>query len=716
MARRATPLLAGLALVGSLAFAVATGVPLGSAALAVAFVAAQGWAGAYLWRVLIQRAAGTSVELLGMGIAVGSLMGVVGAALLLPVAPAWIGGLVPAAAVSLVAAVRRLRGHRLPRAFGTDGPTLVALGVGVLVGGAALALNLRNYPLAWSGTRDSFHPDMVFFEALSRSVAAYGNSDSIFMSGGHIRYHWLAYGWAGQLTEAGHLPAFAALTRVVALAAVVGAAALAAAWARRLTSVPWVPTLAVVLVMAGGYVGAVYGTLLNVDSPSQSMATVWLLAVSLVMLLHVSRGLPRPAMLLVALLAAGCTGGKVSAAAVALGGIGLTALVGLVRREAWGRRALEAAIAAGAGAGIAYVALLWGSASSGDLLVFTLSHRASSVQGLDVSVEAWGAALGTAVLLLAVVPRWSGLAVLLARPQSRWQPETWLGVGAGSVAVLALAVLAHGVNDLWFSLSASTPLAVLSAVGVGAGVEELGSRKRRAIGAAAAGAGVFVMVALIWRTGVPFWPSWRWTAPITGVVGALIAGWLLARGAGRGRRDVLILVCVVLVSAACFGRLLGFVSFGSGPPQPAGTATTGDGSTAKPSSSEMVGYLAWGDDERQAADALTSVAAATDIIATDQVNSSLVPALTGLRTYLTGELYQAFIGTRADSVELERRRPIAEAIAAGPSPDVTTDLCAAGVTWIWTTPAAANSWAAAADPVYTGERVAVLRLARSVCA
>ena len=712
--KRSLPLLAVSALVTLVIFLAVTGIPVVSAIVIGAVVAAQVWAGGYVWRLVTPHAPGTGVEFIGMGVALGSLGAVVFGALLLPLMPASVGGCAPIVAVAVLAVVRRIRGKRLDPCSGLDRPTVVALSIGVVLGLGALIINLRNYPLAWIGTRDSFHPDMVFFEALSRSVSSFGSGDSVFMVSGHVRYHWLAYGWAGQLTETAGLAPFASLTRVLPFVALVGASALAAGWARRLSSVRWVPLLAVLLVVVGGYVGAVYGTLLNVDSPSQALTTVWLLALSLSMWLVISRGLPATSLVLVALLAAGCTGGKISASLVALGGAVLMAAVGVLRREEWARRAVQSAGAVVAGSGAAYVVLLLGSASSGDLQVLTLANRASSVQGLNVGASAWGVVLGTAVLLLAVVPRWSGLAILIVRPESRWRPETWLGAGAAGIAVIALAALSHGVNDLWFCLSASTPLAVLSAVGLGEGVRDLGTRRRRAAGAAVAGAVLFALVVLVWRTGAPSTTSLRWAAPVLAVAGACLIGWIAARGPGRGRWDTLILTCVVLVSAACFGRLIGFVSFGSGPPQAVSGTATGTG-TAGPAAPELAGYIAWGDEERAAAAAIVAAGSADDVVATEQIDSSLIPALTARRTFLTGALYQEFIGTRADAATLDQRAPVARDISQGPAADVVGALCGAGVDWIWTTPEAASRWSSLAVPLFEGTRIVVLRLAPGTC-
>ena len=144
-----------------------------------------------------------------------------------------------------------------------------------------LGYTLRNYPLSWVGEWSGYHTDIAFFEALATSLARLGPFESIFIPGGEIRYHWLAYAWAGQVSEAAGAEPFVVMTRVLPLAVAAAGVLLAAAWARRLSTVGWVPTAAVSLLVIGGHLGVLYGGVLPQDSPSQAMSAVWLLALSI---------------------------------------------------------------------------------------------------------------------------------------------------------------------------------------------------------------------------------------------------------------------------------------------------------------------------------------------------------------------------------------------------------------------------------------------------
>ena len=163
------------------------------------------------------------------------------------------------------------------------------------------------------------------------------------------------------------------------------------------------------------------------------------------------------------------TGGKISSAAVALVPLGLVALVLTLRRDASARRAWLLVVVGVVVAGIVYVALVAGSASPGDLRLFSLDSRASSVQGLDSSAGPRGVMIGTLTLMLAMAARWWGLAWLVRDRSWRWRPDVVLGVGLVIVGLVPVIILSQGVNETWFALAASAPLAALSAAGVALG-------------------------------------------------------------------------------------------------------------------------------------------------------------------------------------------------------------------------------------------------------
>jgi hypothetical protein len=592
--------------------------------------------------------------------------------------------------------------------------------------------NLRNYPLNWSGTWSGYHPDMVFFEALARGTSTFAPGDSIFQAGADIRYHWMAYSWVGQLTAASGAAPFVVLTRVLPVVALVGALGVTVAWSRSLSRQPWVPTLAAMLLVSGGYVGAVYGAILNFDSPSQALSTMWLLALIVVALGFLRAARPWPWLAGALVLATVVAGGKFSSIIVAAGGVGLLAIVGTIRRAPWRRRAWAMLAVVVIATAVTYLFLVSGSAQSGGLGLWSLLDRASSVQGLNPQTTDRGVIVGTALLIVAMVARWAGLAWLGIRRSSRWDPETLVGVGMALVGIATIALLSGGFNDMWFALAASAPLSVLSAVGVGAVAYDLTARSfagakwppRPVIVAFALGLVAAVLVALVWATGDYATGGWRWAGPVLGVGLAV----LIACGvAGLGRRRlsgsialrVVGLLIIASVAMAVLGRPLylavdAAVTIPVAPHDPRIYAPVVDfvPNIDRVFSPDITS------DQLAAGEFVRSHAATTDLEATDVTYGALVPALTGLRTLASGVHYQAPYGRPSAIPELLAREKQSWAFIDSPSVDTGSALCRAGVTWIWVDPTRAKSqdWAPWAEVAFRSPTAVVLKLTDQACA
>jgi len=164
------------------------------------------------------------------------------------------------------------------------------------------------------------------------------------------------------------------LTRALPLVALLGLVLLAVALVNLVArsqsdrALMWARWLAVALVIPGGYVGAVNGTILNFDSPSQALTSAWVLAWTVLVVIVVTA--ERSSVWLwgtLALLAFAVTGGKVSAGVVIAIGIGFAAVVGIITRRQWRKPVLIAAVVTGAAVGLAGLYFAWGSASPGDL-------------------------------------------------------------------------------------------------------------------------------------------------------------------------------------------------------------------------------------------------------------------------------------------------------------------------------------------------------------
>ena len=707
--------------------------------LAVLIVIAQTAAGAFWWRLF----RGTSVRLLeaiGMGMALGTAAATTSGVLLFRAIP---GGWAWALPIVVTIVVAPFAVHRNPALLRTRrdtpwGPALLALVVGGTLGMASIAINLRNYPLHSDGMITTYHPDMLFFEALSTSLARLGPADSIFMSGADLRYHWFAYAWSGQVAQTAGTEAFVMLTRVLPIVALVGSLLLAVAWTQRLTRGRWAPTLAAILIVFGGYVGASYGTLLNFDSPSQALVTVWMLGLCIALLSTVRRrGQSGKALagllIVVAVLTVATTGGKINSAVVVLVGWLAVTLVALARREAWRARAAVTAGIVLLSAGATYLAFIAGSAEKGGLGIGSLLNKASSVQGLNPSDSRWGVLLGTAIFAIAVFPRWAGVAWLVAMPRWRWQPLTVFSVGVGVAGIGALLLFSGGINDSWFALSASAPLSVASAVGVSRAVQAAapsrGWRPSRAA-AAAVGCGVLltVLVLALWSRGPDGAVPLRWAGPLVALGGAILAGWLITRVVGRGNSRprqphartglALALTVVILVTMGALGRLL---SFGSGEfaVQPGSTFSTSEFRPfdAFTTALDQRAVTTWSASQSAAASYLREHMAGDELLGTNIAFSALVPALTGQPTYVSAIQYQAPYGRPSQLQPLLERERLTFEFTGSPTAMDIAPLCAANVGWLWVDPerSPARDWEPWATIVVDEPDVLILRVNRSAC-
>lgn len=724
----------------------ALGLSLRDALLLVLVVAVQGVGGALVW-ARVRRGAVPLLELVGMGLAIGTAMALLSGVLLNLLVPwAWWWA-VPTVVALVVTLVRRSTFASVKVDSRDLWPWIVGVGAGL----AGLWLNLRRYPMNWEGTWDQYHRDMVFFEALGTGVARFGASDSIFMTGAPIRYHWFSYAWAGQVGDAVNAAPFAALTRVLPLVALVGVSSLAISWSKHLSSSRVVPYVAVVLVTAGGYVGAVNGTILNFDSPSQAMSTLWLMGFVVAVLASL-RGRWAGALAVTALLVVAMAGGKVSTAVTALGGLGVLMLVGFARRERWAKRATANLLVSLVTFAGTFVLVLAGNASSGDLKILSLESRASFVQGLNSSLGPRGVLIGTLVLIAAVMARWAGALWLLASREWRWKPDVVLALGMGLVGIFAILIFSQGVNETWFALAASAPMAVISAVGL---AEAWAAVRRRSLLLLAVVVGIAVtpLIAIAWAHGWPCNYIIRFWAPVTAYLAACGAGAVAVTVARTHRRRAGIAVAMtVLVVTAGFGRVLPLLgsawivtvgqSSPSDPVEPAIGDTivqpspasaplpapelTASDAVSKPaaladapdSPATPRDRTAWSDAERSAAAWLVANAPTSGVIVTNETLSFMVPALTGMRTYMSGAPYQHLYGSSGTVSSIPDRIATSMAFTATPSQELVRALCASGVDYVWiaTDLAHAADWAAFGVVVFRNDAVMIVELSGEVCA
>lgn len=664
-----------------------------SALLAATIVVAQGAAGALWWWAIRAQGRWSWTEVAGMGLALGSVVCLISGVLLRPVMGPW-GWSVPVAmtvivAIARISWVRRCIEHtHLPTSH------LVALVVGLLAGLTVIVGNWLRVPLG--SVSDGSYADIYFFEAISRSVTQFGPGPSILMDGGRLPYHWFSYGWTGQVAASAGSEPFFALTRVVPVAAAAGLVLLAIAWtdlvAARGKSPRWVPTLAAVLVVFAGYTGALYGSILNFDSPSQSLTTVWLLAFGLAVVMYMRTG-KGALVAAIVVLAVAIVGGKISHAAVAAASVALLVVVGLLARAPWRCRALLVAVVAALAMVAAYLLVLRGAAVS-ENIAEAAAVKASTWQGLDPVLGRWGPVLGTVALILAMSARPAGLGILVGRRDLRADPAVMFALGGFLAGLAAVVALREGVNETWFILAASAPAGALSAVGVGVALTRLGSQglSRPLAWALLASVPLSLLVlTLTWNWPIdPESPAPRilpWLAAVLPWLLAPVVAWSLLRLAGAVAlasqwQAVAALAVGVLVFTSILTRPAAAWTASRPVITQIGVVTPTTGSTSITSTPGAAPTSSLDSDRASAARWLLEDSDRDALVATYPTLSAYLPAVTGLRTYLSGELYQAGLGALGSRAEVERRSALMGDFAAAVD-DAVRSLCDAGVDYYW---------------------------------
>ncbi len=625
-----------------------------------------------------------------MGLALGTVVSLIAGVLMRPVLGPW-GWAVPVVVTAVVVIFRiawlkqQFERTSLPASHG------IAIVIGTLAGLAIVIGNWIRVPL--DAVSDASYADIYFFDGLSRGIAQFGPGPSIFMEGGQLPYHWFTYGWVGQVAASAGTEPFFVLTRLLPVVAAIGIVLLAIAWTELVSvgrELPrWVPSLAAVLVVFAGYTGALYGSILSFDSPSQSMATVWLLGFGLAVIVFLRGG--SPVMLVaVAVLAVSLVGGKVSHAAMAAAGLVALALVGSAVRAPWWARAWVVLGLAGLAMLVTFWLVLRGAALE-ENITEAVAVKASTWQGLDPLVGRWGPVLGTIALLMAMSARPAGLGLLLAQRSTRADPAVVFTLGGLLAGLAAVVGLQEGVNETWFALAASAPAGALSAVGVGVGLAWLARRGvRRPLGVAVALSLPVSLIVLVltWNWPIdPDSPAPRvlpWLAAVLPWLISPLLAWLVLRLAGGNRAGgwqpvaALAVGVVVLTSIdtrpAAAWTAIRPVNTQIGVVQP----NSGAGSGAGDSSVDSLPL-----DRSAGAAWLAENAPRESVVATTNTTSGFVPAVTGLRTYLSGQLYQAGLGASGSRAEVDRRASVVGALASPAWESAVAELCDAGVDYFW---------------------------------
>ena len=741
---KSSVMLGGAIAVPVLGFLWWSGLNPGPSLLALVVVVVQASAGGYWWTRAVRNRPTNVVEVIGMGLALGTLASLLVSQILVGTSLASVGWLLPAAVTCAYAIVRRVLGRRsVPSAMGRRAsppgmdplPVAALLSIPLLIGlGLAIVVPLiQDSPLSWSGWW-LYHKDFQFHEVVATSLHALGANDSAWFAGQSLKYHWFTHAWSGALADTAALPPFAAITRFTYVVGVVGSATLAWSMGRSLSRTRWIPELAAALVLLGTFVGVPLSIGLNVGAaaPAQAMATIWLLGATIALSRFLKAEVSTPAGLaFLALLTAGCVGGKVNHAAVFLGGVGLVALCSLAtsRSVTPRSRAFLAAGAALVGAVAAFLYALAGSSGGG--LVVEVNSAFAAATGLNPVSGPVGVALGMGAAVLAFGSRWVGLVWFLHDRTARYRPEVVFATGVAiSGLILTFSLEQTGRSQDHFALSATAVLSVITAVAIGDVADRLarsgmgGTAVRRQLGIAAlVGAIVGVAATATYyaanRGLLP--PIAKFAAPSLLWIAACGVAIGLVRQTGTSVRGVHGFLVVLVAGSLSAGVLYPLQSLvGANEDRRGGRA---DAATPNAWTMEYIDAAQWLRENSSTHERVVTNRMCSAVTQTPSNCASLWylgSGLTGRPFLVEGfgygvEQATGFLSDETATPDLLTQRvELSKAFTTRPSQEVVSDLRTNGVSWVWIDRNVPHSsdLEQFADLLFSNEQVQIYRIAR----
>jgi len=724
------------------ALLVFAGVPATTTVVLLLAVLIQAGTGAIWWAVLRQSDPPSAIGLVGGGLALGTMASSLSTHAFRATTLADWGWILPTVATVLALTIwtpiRQLSlgviRRRPPLCRGDLGGITTALALGMI----PLIVFWRHTPLSWDGW--FFYPtDLPFHEALSHSVHLFGINDFSLSVGTPVRYHWLSHAWMGGLSHWSDAEPFVVLSRATPVVALVGSASMAWEWGRRLSNSSLVPPLAATMVVGSGFVGLVTsfnGNHLPADSPSQSFSTAWLLAYSFLLLDAVARRHSRATMPLLMVMSFCLTLGKASHALVVTGGLlGLAAISPFLSRKLC--KTVWTAIGA---SGIGFLtAYLYGLAGSPTNFSLGFWRPASSVLRINPPLGGGSAVLlGSAALLLAIMPRWAGFVLTLSRQPRLIDPTTAFGTGTAAMGIAALLLTSQsGGGQLWFVLSASAVLSVLSASGLVEGLtawrksNDVQAENLLLISVLVVGSAASAIGTLIAGTGYLVTDLAIWVAPVVVwalvVMGVLVgSAWIPRRSALTVRLPLRVSIAIALVTASVAAPVAQFsalvVSEVASPlakrdiPPMFGTPLIG-GPEPKPSSTTP---NAWTPDHAEAGQWLRNNSSTYDVVASNRQCSqvgepvtlcinfwALTAALTQRRMVIEGSDYRF----NTDVVR-NYRTALSTNFILLPTVTEHAALWNLGTRWLWIDSGETNpgSWEPFGSITFINSHITVVRL------
>lgn len=280
-------------------------------------IIAQWIPGALLWSWVKRESRVAHTELIGMGLAIGTLLALLSSQFF-RTSPIGIRGWAIPFLISMPFVAWSIFRRSGQNSFQVLNPNFKhfvrSFSPALVLGVIQLSVWWRWHPLKWSGWWQ-YNVDVPYFESFSNSIAILGTTHNLMDPALDSRYHWFAYAWVGSISNTLHIESFVVLTRLLPIVAMVMGATIAYSWAKSMSRKLWIPGLAALIIVIGP--GLSVGSFVILRSPSSAMSVGWSLAFSLLLFEIIKGEARRPiAFLVLGLLAVAIVGGKASNAAL----------------------------------------------------------------------------------------------------------------------------------------------------------------------------------------------------------------------------------------------------------------------------------------------------------------------------------------------------------------------------------------------------------------
>ena len=550
-----------------------SGVAMKSSLLLSLAIIAQWVPGALVWKWLSVERRLSFTELLGMGLAIGTLLALISSQIFRVTPFGKFAWTIPFLISSPFVIWARFseRNVTISEKTESDKHLLKSFLPAIVLGIIQLSVWWRWHPLKWSGWW-KYNVDVPYFESYSNSLAILGTTHSLMDPTLDTRYHWFAYAWVGSLTNSLHIDSFVVLTRVLPMVAMTMGVAIAYSWAASMSKKKWIPGLAALVVVIGP--GLSIGSFVMLRSPSSAMSVGWSLAFTVLLFKIIHEGLHQPpAYLILALLAIGVVGGKATNIVLTSVAIILLLLTSFTQTNEIRNRIWRAGA-------ISLISLV---------STFVLLIATSEARALD-----FGIFLGWPGLALTILPTSAGIFGLYKEKLSAGEPLLVYSLGMVlSGLLLSLITYDRGGNQVYFLVSAATILVVPSLIGLEKcapllNLEGKGGKRAKlkaGIGVILAGAMSSFLWMLFENSTSSAGKLGRTVAPIPIWILSFLATFVLAKNFTsllKTKRDqISLFLGVVMLASLISSSLTIFGSIFNGPIYSGSTEMSGNGKSTK---------------------------------------------------------------------------------------------------------------------------------------